>query len=90
MKPEFEKYRGEKGEKRHPVNVAVPLPLRDLLEFVATEESDSFSGIVIEGLGRVIEDRQSDPEFTVQFLAHLDERSQSIEEARQRFLGTDQ
>lgn len=88
MKPDFEKYRGKKGEEKHAVNVLVPVPLRDLLEFIAKSESDTISGMVLEGLGRVLEDRQIDPEFNTNYLTYLDEQAESIEQARQRFLGT--
>lgn len=89
MNPDYEKYRGKKGEDKRAVNVLVPGTLHSALEFIANSEGDSFSGMVLEGLGRVFEDRKTDPEFTTKFLASLDEQAKSIEQTRQQFLDSD-
>jgi hypothetical protein len=85
MKPPYEKYRKKPEEKATNVNALVPDHLKSVLDFVAAEEKDSFTGLVLEGLGRVLEDRVSDPEFHSRYMSHLDSESERIEEARRLF-----
>jgi hypothetical protein len=65
MKPEFEKYRGDRGTAKDMVSFRVPVTLKTEVELVALAESDTISGLMIEGLARVLEDRKSDPNYTL-------------------------
>lgn len=61
MKPEFEKFRTKSSG--NPNSVRVPDELLNAIELIAKIEDDSFSGLVIEGLVRVLDDRRNDPTY---------------------------
>ena len=58
MKPQYEQYR-TKGNKQHTnlKGFRLPVALYGQLESLAAIEGDSVTGLVIEGIARVIEDR---------------------------------
>ena len=66
MKPEFNQYRTKLSER--PTSVRLPQELSQAIELIAALENDSLSGIMIEGLARVVNDRRSDPEYVQSLL----------------------
>jgi len=66
MKPEFSQYRTKLSER--PTSVRLPQELSQAIELIAALENDSISGIMIEGLARVVNDRRSDPEYVQSLL----------------------
>jgi len=48
-----------------------PPELQTKLGMIANVEDDTLSGLLIEGAARVLQDRQSDPDFPAQVEAHL-------------------
>jgi uncharacterized protein involved in exopolysaccharide biosynthesis len=63
MKPEFEKYKASPTEV---TTVRMPADLKAKLGVLATLESDSLTGLIIEGAARVLEDRENDPDYVSQ------------------------
>jgi hypothetical protein len=61
MKPDFEKFRTKSSG--NPASVRIPDELQKIAELIANVEDDSLSGIIIEGLARVIDDRRSNPSY---------------------------
>ncbi|MBP9738892.1 hypothetical protein KBD20_04340 [Candidatus Saccharibacteria bacterium] len=74
MRPEFEKYRGNGRVKKEMTAVRVPVDMRNEAELVALVEGDNLTGLMIEGLARVLEDRRSDASFTAKLSAALENR----------------
>lgn len=66
MKPEFNQYRTKLSER--PTSVRLPQELSQAIELIAALENDSLSGIMIEGLARVVNDRRSDSEYVQSLL----------------------
>jgi len=63
MKPEFGRYRGDRTIPKEVVTARIPANLRAEVELIATMEGDTLSGLLVEGLTRVVEDRRSDPNY---------------------------
>lgn len=82
MHPDFERHRLKKGQPRHAVNILVPKELYDAVETVSSMEDDSVSGLIIEGLVRVIKERQNDPNFIRKLEATIERRQQDIDQLR--------
>ncbi len=63
MKPEYEKFRGDRTTSKELTAVRIPSVMKDEAKIIADGEGDSLSGLLIEGLARVIEDRRNDPNY---------------------------
>ena len=63
MHPDYEAYRLQRSEPRHPTNTLIPENLYMAAEALAGMEGDSVSALIVEGLARVIENRRGDPKF---------------------------
>jgi hypothetical protein len=61
MQPGFEKYAGDRKTPKDSVTFRLPAHLKNELELIAEFEDDSLSGLLIEGVGRVLEERRRDP-----------------------------
>lgn len=81
MKPEFEVYRGDKSTRKDVTSVRLPAGLKGAAELIALGEGDSLTGLLIEGLARVVQDRRSDPNFGDSLRTALDSRAQAAQEA---------
>ena len=79
MKPEYESYRGDVNGAM-PTSVKLPPELQDKLRLIANIEGDSVAGLLVEGAARVLQDRQSDPDFAVQAGAHLQRLGEALVE----------
>lgn len=79
MKPEYEGYRGKRDEPKDVISARVPVWLKVKGEQAAVVDGDSLSGLMIEGLVRVIEDREQDPQFRENLKTALEERRVSLE-----------
>lgn len=77
MRPEFEKFRGEKGRPKHAVNVLIPEELYSEVSMYASAEGDTVSGLVIEGAARVVLDRRADPNYAKN-------NAENVEDAKNR------
>jgi len=73
MKPEYEIYR-RRGEPFTPVSLKMPEGLKEQLDLIVSLEGDTITGIMIEGIARVIEDRRDDPEIQAKIQKRLEEQ----------------
>ncbi len=90
MKPEFEKYRGERKTPKEITAARLPADLKAEAELIAAAEDDSLTGLLIEGIARVIEDRRSDPDYSSSIRLSLEAQAQDLETqlaATQKLLG---
>ena len=79
MKPEFEHFRGPEVPKGvSPTPVRLPLPLKEAAELIAGVEGDSLSGLLIEGLARVVQDRLSGTDDTQRRLLETSSRLDAL------------
>lgn len=82
MKPEYEKYRGpDMTRLASPSSVRIPEELVRAGELFARLEGDSFTGLIIEGLARVVEDRMGDPAYMAERMAEFTGQLDVLREA---------
>ncbi len=82
MHPDYETHRLKRGQPRHAINTLVPKELYDAVVAVSEMEDDNVSGLIVEGLRRVIEERRSDPDFTKKLATMIEQRQQDIDRLR--------
>lgn len=63
MKPQYEQYRSGRKDVKEQTSAKLPPEIKAEAELIAAVEDDSLTGLIIEGLVRVIDDRKQDPNF---------------------------
>lgn len=80
MKPQYEQYRSGRKDAKESTSAKLPPEIKAEAELIAAAEDDSLTGLIIEGLVRVIQDRKQDPDFIASIRETISNQVDDLEE----------